>query len=277
MDRWDTRNITDQHNKIFIITGANSGLGLASARVLAKKGAKVIMACRNLEKGSQSLQKIRDEFPGADLDLRELDLADLRSVADFASGILKDYDTLDVLINNAGIMATPFAVTADGFERQFGTNHLGHFALTGKLLQRLLKTRKSRVVNVSSLAARSGKIFFDDLEGKEHYSAMERYRQSKLANLLFTFELKRKLEQHDIPLQVIAAHPGVSATNLHRAMNLPTAIISIYDIFLEWLLPDADKGSLSILFAATDPAARSGASSLRAGWFFCCNLVIGIV
>jgi len=121
-------------------------------------------------------------------------------------------------------------------------------------------------VNVSSIAARKGKIFFDDLDGKEHYNAMERYRQSKLANLLFTFELKRRLEQHGNQFQVMAAHPGVSATNLHKAMNLPQMIISIYDIFLKWLLPDAYKGALSILFAATDPATRSGGYYGPGGW-----------
>ncbi len=267
MNRWTARDIPDQDGKIFIITGANSGLGLASAKALASKKARIIMAIRNLEKGLKSQQDILDEIPRADLDLRELDLADLASINRFASGINSDYKKVDVLINNAGIMATPYRKTVDGFEQQFGTNHLGHFALTGKLLKLLLKTAGSRIVNVSSIAARRGKIYFDDLLAAHSYKPWNRYQQSKLANLLFTFELQRRLEANQLNLEVIAAHPGVSATNLHKAMDVNQHLISTYDILMKRLLPDAAKGALSILYASTDPHAHSGGYYGPGGWF----------
>ena len=267
MSSWTNRDIPDQEGKIFIITGANSGLGFESTKALADKKAKVIMACRNLEKGKRSQQEIRDVIPGADLDLRELDLADLSSISGFASGIISDYKNIDVLINNAGIMATPYCKTVDGFEQQLGINHLGHFALTGKLLKLLLKSPGCRIVNVSSLAARRGKIYFDDLQAVYSYNSWDRYQQSKLANLLFTFELKRRIEMHNLNLKILAAHPGVSATNLHKGMDMNQHLISIYDILMKRLLPDAAKGALSILYSATDPHARSGGYYGPGGWF----------
>jgi NAD(P)-dependent dehydrogenase (short-subunit alcohol dehydrogenase family) len=267
MTRWTTKNIPDQTGKIFLITGANSGLGFESVRALAEKGAKVIMACRNLEKGLRSRQEIWETIPGADLDLCELDLASLDSISRFVTGIYANYSHIDVLMNNAGIMATPYATTADGFEQQFGTNHLGHFALTGKLLKLLMNIPGSRVVNVASLAARQGKIFFDDLKGECSYNPWDRYRQSKLANLLFTFELKKRLDAGQVNVQVIAAHPGVSFTNLHRAMDMSPVLISSYDFLLKGLLPDATRGALSLLYAAAAPDAKSGGYYGPGGWF----------
>jgi NAD(P)-dependent dehydrogenase (short-subunit alcohol dehydrogenase family) len=258
MSSWTISNIPDQEGKLFIITGANSGLGFESTKALAEKKAKVVMACRNLEKGLRSQHEIRNVIPGEDLDLRELDLADLSSINRFVTGIQSDYKNVDVLINNAGIMATPYGKTTDGFEQQLGTNHLGHFALTGKLLKLLLKSPGSRIVNVSSIAARRGKIYFNDLQAVYSYKPWDRYQQSKLANLLFTFELKRRIDAHNLNLKIMAAHPGVSATNLHKGMYINQRLISTYDILMKWLLPDAAKGALSILYSATDPHARSG-------------------
>jgi NAD(P)-dependent dehydrogenase (short-subunit alcohol dehydrogenase family) len=266
MTHWTTDSIPDQEGKVFIITGANSGLGYESARALAKKGAKIILACRNLEKGESARQKIRKETPGADLDLKELDLANLVSVAGFASEVRTKHKKLDVLMNNAGIMATPYGKTLDGFEQQLGINHLGHFALTGRLLGLLLKTPGSRIVNVSSKAARRGIIHFDDLMGENKYIPWERYGQSKLANLLFTFELHRRLQKHNLNLKVIAAHPGVSVTNLHQAMAMPGVLKTIYEKIFSVFLPDAARGALSQLYAATASEAQSGAYYGPGGW-----------
>ncbi|MBR9998542.1 MAG: SDR family oxidoreductase [Cyclobacteriaceae bacterium] len=267
MVEWTTSLIPDLAGKIILITGANSGLGFESAKALAGKGATVIMACRNLEKGEKARQQIREEIRGNDPDLRKLDLADLSSVEDFVSGIQSDYNRIDVLMNNAGIMATPYEKTKSGFEKQFGVNHLGHFALTGRLLNLLLKTPCSRVVNVSSMSSRRGKINFDNLMGERSYKPWRAYGQSKLANLLFTFELQRRIDAHQADIIAVAAHPGISATNLHRAMSVNESLKFIYDNLFKGLIPDAAKGALSQLYAATSPEAQPGGYYGPGGWF----------
>ncbi len=213
--KWTQKNLPDLKGKVVVVTGANSGLGLETSRELARKGARVVMACRNLTKAEAARDEItRDVGAHADLELRSLDLADLSSIKAFADELLAAYPKLDVLINNAGIMAIPRRETADGFEMQIGTNHLGHFALTARLLERLLETPGARVVNVASQAHRAGKIRLDDLNWKKTYSKWPAYGQSKLANLLFTYELDRRVREHGLDLVSAAAHPGYSATNL---------------------------------------------------------------
>jgi len=258
MNKWTAELIPDQTGKIFIITGANSGLGLESTRALARKRATVIMACRNLEKGKRSLEKLRREIPDALLDLQEMDLANLESIRNFVTYIFSTYKKIDVLINNAGIMATPFAKTKDGFEIQFGINHLGHFVLTGLLFELLLKAPGSRVVNVSSMAARRASIDFDNLMGERSYVPWKAYGQTKLANLLFTFELQRRLETGNNNSVSIAAHPGGSATNLHKAIQMNPVVKSIYNFLIRYFMQSAAKGALPQLYAATSPEAVPG-------------------
>lgn len=258
MKKWTADDIPDQEGNVVIITGANSGLGYESSLALAKKGARVIMACWNLEKGLIAKEKVLKDHPAALLDLQPLDLASLASIKDFSQYIHKAYDQIHLLINNAGIMATPFGHTEDGFEWQFGTNHLGHFALTGLLLDRILLASGSRIVTVSSIAARRGRIHFDDLMSEKEYVPWEAYGQSKLANQLFAYELQRRLEANALKTSSMAAHPGVSMTNLHRAMELNSTLVKVGEKLFGWILQNAAKGALPQLYAATDPAAKPG-------------------
>jgi NAD(P)-dependent dehydrogenase (short-subunit alcohol dehydrogenase family) len=207
--------LPDQHGRTAVITGANSGVGLEAARELARAGAHVVLACRDTAKGAAAAETIRKEIPSAELDVAALDLASLDSVRAFAE--LYPHERLDLLINNAGVMAAPYTKTVDGFELQFATNHLGHFALAGLLLDKLLRTPGARVVTVSSTAHKMGRIDFDDLQSERSYRRWRAYGQSKLANLLFTFELDRRLRTTDADLLSVAAHPGYSATNLQFA------------------------------------------------------------
>jgi len=213
-------NLPSQKGRIIIVTGANAGLGYQNTLSLAKKGAKVIMACRNLTKANAARENIEKEVPGADLEVLEIDLSKLQSVRSFAKAYQSKYDRLDVLINNAGVMMPPYSKTEDGFELQFAANYLGHFLLTGLLLETLLNTANSRVVSLSSIAHKSGKIHFDDLQSEEKYNASEAYSQSKLACLMFAYELQRRLDKggHNQTMSV-AAHPGVATTELARHMN----------------------------------------------------------
>lgn len=208
---WNDSNLPDLTGRRVIVTGGNSGLGYQTALRLAERGAQVTIAVRSQPKGEAALAGIRAACPAADLRLAALDLADLSSVRAFAAG----WDgPLDVLVNNAGVMAVPRALTVDGFERQLGTNHLGHFALTGLLLPALLAASAARVVTVSSLAALGGRMAFDDLDGARSYRPWRAYCQSKLANLLFTVELGRRLQASAASVLAVAAHPGYAATNL---------------------------------------------------------------
>ncbi len=219
--RWTVADIPDQSGKTFIVTGANSGLGYETTLALAGKGARVIMACRTESKANQAMDSIRRAHPQADLVFMPLDLSDLASVRAFAEAFAaqagEQGPRLDVLINNAGVMALPYRKTADGFEMQFGTNHLGHFALTGLLLPALIATPDSRIVNVSSGMHQFGWMNWDDLQWERRYNKWKAYGQSKLANLLFTYALHRRLEKAGLNVKALAAHPGYSSTHLQTA------------------------------------------------------------
>jgi NAD(P)-dependent dehydrogenase (short-subunit alcohol dehydrogenase family) len=255
--KWTAADIPDQAGRTIVITGANSGLGLEATKALVAKGATVIAACRNLDAGQVCLA-----VPGTGtVDLRRLDLADLDSVAEFADGVLADYPTIDVLINNAGVMALPRSTTADGFERQFGTNHLGHFALTGRLLPALLAAPAGRIVTVSSTAHRMGKMNFDDLQSEKSYQRWAVYGQSKLANLLFTYELQARLEAAGAPAIAVAAHPGYSDTNLQtaHARAIGRGIEErVAGLMNKVMGQSAAMGALPELYAATAPGVVGG-------------------
>ena len=237
----------DQRGRRVVVTGANSGLGLIAARELARRGASVVLACRNMEKGEAALAEVR--AAGGDAELAPLDLGNLASVRAFAASQERP---LDLLLNNAGVMAPPRSETADGFELQIGTNHLGHFALTGLLLDRLQAGREPRVVTVSSNGHRMGRIDFDDLQSRRRYRRWRAYGQSKLANLLFMRELDRRARAAGLPLVSLAAHPGYSATNLQFAAP-PLADRVVMRVLNVVIAQPADKGALAPLYAATMP------------------------
>lgn len=213
--RWTADELPDLSERVIVVTGANGGLGFPVCRALARHGAHVIMACRSAERAAEAARRIEDDqdVPGR-VEAWALDLASLRSIETFAERLGSQYDELHALCNNAGVMALPRRETVDGFEMQLGTNHLGHYALTGRLLPLLLATEGSRVVTVSSLMHRMGRIDFDDLQGQRRYSKWSAYSQSKLANLLFTYELQRRLSAAQVDTIAVASHPGYSNTNL---------------------------------------------------------------
>jgi NAD(P)-dependent dehydrogenase (short-subunit alcohol dehydrogenase family) len=253
---WTSKNIPDQHGRLAVITGANSGLGFQTSWALAAKGARVVMACRDLAKGQVAADQILTTVPAADLQVMALDLASLDSVRAFAATLKDRYPGLDLLVNNAGVMAIPFRDTADGFEMQFGVNHLGHFALTGLLLEALLATDHSRVVTVSSGMHLSGKINLKDLNSENGYSKWGAYGQSKLANLLFAYELQRRLSQGNYQTISVAAHPGYAATNLQSAgprMEKNTLQGSMMNVANRLFAQSAEMGALPTLYAATAP------------------------
>ena len=256
MTKWTAADIPDQTGRTAVITGANTGLGYETAAALAGRGARVVLGVRNLEKGRQAVARIAAATPGAEVELQELDLTSLESVRAAAAQLRSGHDRIDLLINNAGVMYTPRSTTKDDFELQFGTNHLGHFAFTGLLLDRLLPVAGSRVVTVSSIGHRiRAAIHFDDLQWDRRYSRVGAYGQSKLANLLFTYELQRRLAPHGTTIAV-AAHPGGSNTELMR--NLPRPITAASALLVEPLMQGADLGALPTLRAATDPGVLGG-------------------
>ncbi len=249
--KWTERNIPDQSGRVAIVTGANTGLGFETARALAERGASVVLAVRDVEKGKQAAARM-----AGDVTVQAMDLTSLDSVRAAAAGLRAAHQRIDLLINNAGVMYTPRQRTRDGFDLQFGTNHLGHFAFTGLLLDRLLPVTGSRVVTVSSVGHRiQAAIHFDDLQWERSYSRVAAYGQSKLANLMFTYELQRRLAAHGTTVAV-AAHPGMSDTELAR--NSPAAV----RLPLRWLGPvitqKAAMGALPTLRAAADPAVLGG-------------------
>jgi NAD(P)-dependent dehydrogenase (short-subunit alcohol dehydrogenase family) len=255
MAKWTTSDIPDQTGRTAIVTGANTGLGFQTVAALAAHGAHVVLAVRNLDKGKDAVQKIAAASPGAAVTLQELDLTSLSSVRAAADELRSKHDGIDLLINNAGVMFTPKSITKDGFELQFGTNHLGHFALTGLLLDRLLPTQGSRVVTVSSVGHRiRAAIHFDDLQWERSYSRVGAYGQSKLANLLFTYELQRRLAPRGTTIAA-AAHPGGSNTELMRNMPAPLRVATAA---MAPLFQGADMGALPTLRAATDPDVHGG-------------------
>ncbi len=255
-------SVPDQHGRTVVVTGANSGLGLVTAQRLAAAGARVLLACRNPERAAAALDEVRSVATGADPETVPLDLADLDSVEHAAAQIDERVHTVDILVNNAGIMAPPKSWTAQGFETQFGVNHLGHFALTGRLLPRLLAAEAPRVVTVSSVAHRFGRMHWNDLDARRGYSAWLRYGQSKLANLLFTAELARLADDHRTGLVAVAAHPGYAATALtangpgNRGANrIMTALTGVGDRFLA---QSAEAGAVPQVHAATASDVANG-------------------
>jgi NAD(P)-dependent dehydrogenase (short-subunit alcohol dehydrogenase family) len=251
MAKWTAADIPDQTGRVAVITGANTGLGFESASALAAKGAHVVLAVRNLDKAKDAAALMTKGNPGADVTLQKLDLTSLDSIRAATDQLRLDHDRIDLLINNAGVMVTPKATTKDGFELQFGTNHLGHFAFTGLLLDRLLPVTGSRVVTVSSMGHRIGRIRFDDLQSDHSYNRVRAYAQSKLANLLFTYELQLRLKGTNTI--AVAAHPGSSKSELTR--NVPRLVqVAVRPLELQ----GADMGALPTLRAATDPTVLGG-------------------
>ncbi|KUI36361.1 short-chain dehydrogenase [Mycobacterium sp. IS-1496] len=251
--RWTADEIPDQSGRTAIVTGANTGLGLATAEALAGRGAHVVLAVRDTEKGEQAAGEITAAHPDATVTVQSLDLGSLRSVRAAAEALGAEFPRIDLLINNAGVMYPPKQTTEDGFELAFGTNHLGHFALTGLLLGNLLATPNSRVVTVSSVGHRIlAEIHFDDLQWERSYNRVGAYGQSKLANLLFTYELQRRLGGGNTI--AVAAHPGVSNTELLRHLHVP----SVFNPLIGLVTQSPAMGALPTLRAATDPGVRGG-------------------
>lgn len=255
--QWTAGDIPDLDGLTVIITGANSGVGYETAIELARRGAAVILACRSASRGESALRRITSDSPSATVELAQLDLGDLESVERFVQQFYATHDKLDLLINNAGVMATPYRTTVSGFETQIGTNHLGHFALTGKLMSLLINSDAPRIVSVSSLAHRGESIDLEAIQfTRENYNRWHAYGRSKLANLLFTYELQRRFERAGIRhVSSLAAHPGVSKTNIAQGLGwIGKVSMPIAGLFFQ----SARMGALPILRAATDPDAASG-------------------
>jgi NAD(P)-dependent dehydrogenase (short-subunit alcohol dehydrogenase family) len=259
-EKWNRNNIHDLTGKVIIVTGANSGIGFHDTKEFARKGASVVMGCRNMSKAQQAFDKIKREIPDAKIETIQLDLMSIKSIRNFSDQFMKKYDRLDVLVNNAGIMMQPYKKTLDGFESQMGTNHLGHFALTALLYDYLEKTKGSRIVNVSSVAHRSGNIDFENFmfEKEGTYNRSQSYSNSKIANLLFTYELDRRLKNADSTTTAVASHPGLSSTNLANHMMGGKVIGAILKALFFWILQSAAKGALPTIKAAVDPNVQGG-------------------
>lgn len=255
--KWTADQIPDQQGRTAIVTGANSGLGFVIARELARAGAHVIVASRDADRGAKAMGAIKAAHPAANVEVAQLDLASLASVRAFATHFLAGHNQLDLLINNAGIMAAPYRRTADGFELQFGTNHLGHFALTGLLMPAFNQRLGTRVATMSSNLHKGGEIRFDDLQGEQHYSRWGAYGQSKLANLLFALELDRRLKAAGLPMISVAAHPGYSATNLQMS-GPPLQERIVMRLANRLFAQPAEMGALPMIYAATYPDLPGG-------------------
>jgi len=257
-DIWTINNIENLTGKIFLVTGANSGIGYEATKVFASKGALVIMGCRNLDKANKAKETIIKEFPEASLDIIQLDLTSFKSIKSFTNKVNEKYVKLDVLLNNAGIMTVPYGSTEDGLELQIGVNHFGHFYLTMNLVGLLNKTENSRIVNIASIAHKYGNIKKNTFyyEKGKRYSKMRAYAQSKLANLLFTYKLKQKLEKQNSKIKVFAAHPGVSKTNLGN--HIKTGSVKWVQRTLTLVIQSQVRGALPGIRACTDKNAKSG-------------------
>jgi NAD(P)-dependent dehydrogenase (short-subunit alcohol dehydrogenase family) len=268
--KWTAQDIPSLHGKTALVTGANSGLGYETTLALARKGAEVVMACRNHRKAEDAAGWIRDLVPGAKLSLMHLDLSSLQIVREFSSSFLQSHPTLDILINNAGLSLLPLRRTAEGFEMQLGTNHFGHFALTGLLLPALKAAPDARIVTVSSIAHKFGKMDFDDLNWEKSYSKWPAYGRSKLANLLFAQELHRRLQKAGSPIKSLAAHPGYASTQLldpnkgHGQSKLANWFFGLGN---NVMAQSQEMGALPQLYAATAPEAKAGAYYGPDGWF----------
>jgi len=259
--KWSEKDLPDLIGKTIIITVANSGTGFAAAKFMSAKGATLVMACRNPDKANKALQSIKNDNPEAKLDFIQLDLSSLDSIEQFSEAFKKKYSSLDILINNAGMCQTPNIKSEDGFEMQMGVNHLGHYALTGQLMDRLLNTKDSRVVTMSSMNHEQGEMNFDNLFLEGEYQPMKAYEQSKLANLLFAYELSRRFTQAGVDVESIAAHPGFVKSNImksneHTQRSFGFAMMfNVFDVVLGM---SPSKGSLGIMRAATDRTLNNG-------------------
>ena len=249
MNTFTADDVADQSGRTILVTGANTGIGFATAKVLAANGARVLLGCRSEERATAAMSRIAADVVDADLGFVALDQGDLDSIRSAADTIIDAEERLDVVVNNAGIMIPPREMTSDGFESQFGINHLGTFALTSLLLPKLAETTGSRVVVTSSIAHRGGTIHFGDIDASGKYRAQERYQQSKLANLLFMYELDRRLRAHDSGTIAVACHPGIAATELLR--NVPKVVASIAAPVLSVFFNSAEHGAWPTLMAAT--------------------------
>ena len=261
---WTVADVPDQHGRMAVVTGANTGIGFEAAAVLAQRGAVTILACRDTGKAERALARLSAATPDVSVSVVRLDLGSLDSIREAAGQIRASHERLDLLINNAGVMMPPHGITTDGFELQFGTNHLGHFALTGLLLDRMLAVPGSRVVTVSSNGHRAGRINFADLQSEHRYRRIAAYGQSKLANLMFTYELERRLKAAEAATIATAAHPGTAATDLTR--HLPGVLQKAQAVAGGFFTQSATMGALPTLRAATDPAARGGEYYGPGGW-----------
>jgi NAD(P)-dependent dehydrogenase (short-subunit alcohol dehydrogenase family) len=247
-------DVPDQSGKTILVTGANTGIGYDAARVLAQRGARVLLGCRSEEKAVEAIDKIKGLHADADVSWVPLDLASLKSIA-AAADIVKQESRLDALVNNAGVMVPPKMETEDGFELQFGVNHLGHFALTGHLIDMLKDQPGARIVNVSSLAHKNGRIIYDDIPATKNYNRMERYSMSKFANILFTHELQRRLEAAGSPAISVACHPGGSMTELGR--HIPP-LLAVLFLPLSLIMNSSAEGALPTLLATTGADVQGG-------------------
>ena len=250
-NNWTFDQVPDQHSRTALVTGANTGIGYDTALALAKRGAHVVLACRSRERGADAARRMEAEQPAGSVQFLPLDLGNLASVRMFAKTFLARYERLDLLINNAGVMIPPLSKSEDGFELQIGVNYFGHFALSGLLFDRLTATPGARLVTVSSTASRQGRIDFDNFHGEKPYKAWREYCQSKLANLLFSLELQRRLDREGHALIATAAHPGWTSTDLQRHSGFFGFFSPIFGMA-------TNQGALPILYAATAPEAEAG-------------------
>ncbi|AMO72002.1 oxidoreductase [Sphingorhabdus sp. M41] len=255
IENFTDKDVPDQSGRVFFVTGANSGLGYQAAKLLAGRGARVLLGCRSAEKAEEAMADIRAVYSEADMRFIPLDLGDLKSIRSAANLVVEE-PRLDVLINNAGIMMPPREETADGFESQFGVNHLGTFALTGLLLGKLAEGREPRVVITASMAHRSGRIDFDDINAEDSYSRWGRYAMSKLGNLLHMYELDRRLRAADSPINAVACHPGVADTELTK--NFPAVLVSLFRPVSSLFMNSAAQGAWPTLAAAAGEDVRGG-------------------
>lgn len=270
-EKWTIDKVPNLEGKVAVVTGGNGGLGFESVKAFANKGAEVVLASRSIERGEKAKENILTENPEAQITVIQLDLMDISSVEKFVSNFKEKFSRLDILLNNAGIMTVPYGLTKDGFEKQLGTNHLGHFALTGQLIDVILNTPNSRVVNVSSIAHKGGDMDFENLQfedGKD-YTPMKAYSRSKLANLLFTYELQRFFDEKGVDSLAVAAHPGVSNTNLGEHMR-DTFLYKLLKPLVNAFIQKPEVGALAQIRACVDPDVKGsdyyGAKGLFEMW-----------
>ena len=261
MTDWTAQDIPDLEGKTIVVTGANSGLGFEASKMFAENNAEVVMACRSIERGKNAKEEIEEELEDPDLEVKKLDLADLESVKDFAEEFKANHEELDILCNNAGVKAIPREETEDGFEKQFGVNHLGHFALTANLFPVLKEAQEARVVTQSSGLHEKGDMDFEDLMHEKEYSPQQVYSDSKLANLLFAYELDRKIRREGLDMRSVAVHPGYAATNLQtRGAEKSGNTVKKYAMkaMNKVLAQSARKGALPMMYASVSDEAESG-------------------